>query len=270
MQDIRIAVVVSNARVGQTAENLSKIARWVEKAAAEGAAIVCFPEMQITGYHIDAEIEALAQPVPGPASRCLEDLAHRHDLTILAGLAEAGASGSVYATHLVVEPDGLAGIYRKLHLGPPEKAVYTPGNDIPMFSAGGDFRFGLQLCYDTHFPELATAMALNGADAIFIPHASPGGTSAAKLASWMRHLPARAFDNGIFVIACNQTGENGRGLSFPGAGLVIGPSGEVLDSYTGGDETRMLVDLKADDLKAVRSHRMRYFLPNRRPDLYQR
>lgn len=268
MQDTRIAAVITNSRVGHTEENLSKMARWVEKAAAEGAAIVCFPEMQITGYHINAEVEAFAQPVPGEASRYLENLAHQHDLTILAGLAEKGASDTFYATQLVIGPEGLTGKYRKLHLGPPEKAVYTPGNDIPMFSAG-DFHFGLQLCYDTHFPELATAMALMGVDALFIPHASPGGTPEAKLASWMRHLPARAFDNGIFVIACNQTGDNGRGLSFPGVGLVLGPSGEVLDSYTGGGETLMLADLKADDLAAVRNHRMRYFLPNRRPELYQ-
>jgi len=268
MQDTRIAVVIANARVGHTEENLSNIARWVEKAAAEGAAIVCFPEMQITGYRIDAEIEAFAEPVPGPASRHLENLAHRYDLTILAGLAEQGDGDSIYATQLVVRPAGLAGRYRKLHLGPPEKSVYTPGNDIPMFSAG-DFRFGIQLCYDTHFPELATAMALNGADAVFLPHASPGGTAENKLTSWMRHLPARAFDNGMFVIACNQTGDNGHGLAFPGVGLVIGPSGDVLDSYTGGSETLMLTDLKADDLAAVRNHRMRYFLPNRRPELYQ-
>jgi N-carbamoylputrescine amidase len=198
----------------------------------------------------------------------LEDLAHRHHLTILAGLAETDAGGRLYAAHLVVRPDGLAGKYRKLHLGPPEKAIYTAGNTIPIFAAGG-FRFGIQLCYDTHFPELATAMALKGADAIFLPHASPGGTPKNKLTSWMRHLPARAFDNGVFVIACNQTGDNGRGLSFPGVGLLLRPSGEVLDSYTRGGETLMLADLKADDLAAVRSHRMRYFLPNRRPELYQ-
>lgn len=269
MQDTRIAVVVSNARVGRTAENLSKISRWVKKAAAEGAAIVCFPEMQISGYHIDAQIKAFAQPVPGPASRYLEDLAHQHEITILAGLAEQGSGESIYATQLVVQPEGLAGRYRKLHLGPPEKAVYTAGNGIPMFSAK-DFRFGIQLCYDSHFPELATAMALKGADAIFIPHASPGDRPDHKLSSWMRHLPARAFDNSLFIIACNQTGENGCGLSFPGAGLVIGPSGGVLDSYTGKEEFLMIVDLKADDLNAVRNHRMRYFLPNRRPELYQR
>ena len=268
MQDTRIAVIVSNARIGKTAENLFRITHWVEKARAESASLVCFPEMQVTGYFIDPETKDLAEPVPGPTSKHLESLARQHNLTILAGLAETDGNGRLYATHLVIRPDGLAGKYRKLHLGPPEQAVYTAGNEMPIFDTG-DFRFGIQLCYDAHFPELSTRMALKGADAIFIPHASPGGIPDNKLASWMRHIPARAFDNSLFVIACNQTGDNGSGLSFPGVGIVLGPSGYMLASYAGMKEKMLIVDLKAKDLSDVRDHRMRYFLPNRRPDIYQ-
>ena len=142
MDDTRIAVIVSNARIGKTAENLFRITHWVEKARAESASLVCFPEMQVTGYYIDPEIKNPAEPVPGPSSKHLESLARQHDLTILAGLAEAGGNGRVYATHLVIRPDGLAGKYRKLHLGPPEQAVYTAGHEMPIFDAG-DFRFGI-------------------------------------------------------------------------------------------------------------------------------
>ena len=268
MQDTRIAVIVSNARVGSTAENLSRITHWVEKASVASASLVCFPEMQITGYHIDPVIKEFAEPVPGRCANQMAELAKQHNMTILAGMAEKGGNGKVYAAQLVVQPTGLAGKYRKLHLGPPEEAVYAPGNDLPLFDTGG-FRFGLQLCYDAHFPELSTSMALKDADAIFIPHASPGDSPENKLASWMRHLPARAFDNGLFVIACNQTGDNGSGLSFPGVGLVLGPSGYVLASYAGMEEEMLVVDLTAKDLADVRNHRMRYFLPNRRSDIYQ-
>ena len=267
MQDTRIAVVISNAPLGHTAENLSQIAHWVEQAGDKTASLVCFPEMQATGYHIDPVIKETAEPVPGPAVRHLEHLASKHNLTILAGIAEIEANDAIYATHLVVRPEGWAGKYRKLHLGPPEQAVYTAGDGVPVFEADG-LCFGLQLCYDAHFPELSTTMALKGADAIFIPHASPGEDPDKKLASWMRHLPARAFDNGLFVIACNQTGDNGHGLSFPGVGMVIAPSGMVIDSYAGMDGHMMVVDLKADELSDVRGNRMRYFLPNRRPDIY--
>jgi N-carbamoylputrescine amidase len=128
---------------------------------------------------------------------------------------------------------------------------------------------GIQLCYDAHFPELTTRMAVDGADIIFMPHASPRGTPQKKLDSWMRHLSARAFDNGIYIVACNQVGKNQMGLGFPGLAVAIGPSGNILKDKTTDREGVLITDLKAEELSAVRDHRMRYFLPNRRPELYE-
>jgi N-carbamoylputrescine amidase len=113
-------------------------------------------------------------------------------------------------------------------------------------------------------------MAGLGADILFFPHASPRGTPSEKLSSWMRHLTARAFDNSVFVVACNQAGDNGEGLSFPATAVVLGPSGDLLARDTSGEEGLLVVDLKASLLAHVRRHRMRYFFPNRRPDLYRR
>lgn len=86
----------------------------------------------------------------------------------------------------------------------------------------------------------------------------------------MRHLPARAYDNSVFILAWNLVGENGEGLTFPGLAMAIGPSGDVIASSISDHEEKMLVvHLKADELDRVRGHRMRYFLPNRRPELYK-
>ena len=128
---------------------------------------------------------------------------------------------------------------------------------------------GIQLCYDAHFPELSTRMAVDGVDIIFMPHASPRGTPQEKFDSWMRHLTARAFDNGVFIVACNQVGENQKGLDFPGLAVVVGPSGNILTEKTTGREAMLVTDLKAEELSAIRDHKMRYFLPNRRPELYE-
>ena len=84
----------------------------------------------------------------------------------------------------------------------------------------------------------------------------------------MRHLAARAFDNGLFVVACNQIGENDKGLHFPGISMIIGPSGNVIEKNLSNTESLMITDLKSETLIRVREHRMRYFLPNRRPELY--
>jgi N-carbamoylputrescine amidase len=85
----------------------------------------------------------------------------------------------------------------------------------------------------------------------------------------MRHLTARAFDNGVFIVACNQVGENQKGLDFPGLAVVVGPSGNILTEKTTGCEAMLVTDLKAEELSAIRDHKMRYFLPNRRPELYE-
>jgi N-carbamoylputrescine amidase len=84
----------------------------------------------------------------------------------------------------------------------------------------------------------------------------------------MRHLPARAFDNGLYVVACNQTGNNQSGLDFPGLSVILDPAGRIIKKNTGGKEDMIVADLKAEGLEKVRGHRMRYFLPHRRPDLF--
>lgn len=268
MKNLRIAVVVCNARVGETRRNLDKVIAFAQKARKAAADIVCFPELNITGYSHHTDILSVAEPIPGPASETLSKIAASHGLLILAGLAEKGNDNRIYATHIIAMPDGKLETYRKLHIAPPEKEIYTPGNAAPIFTFKESI-FGIQLCYDTHFPELSRKMAIKGAEILFLPHASPRGLSVEKHRSWMRHLTARAFDNSLFVIACNQTGCNGKGLAFPGNSVVLDPAGNIIEKSLSGRETMMLVDLKAETLDNIRGSRMHFFLPNRRRDLFE-
>jgi predicted amidohydrolase len=267
MNDIRIAAVMMNCPLGRIQDNLDRMAGWVAAAKKRGADFICFPEMNVTGYSTKVRIKDLAQSVPGPISQTILEAAREFNMVILAGLAEKDAKSRVFGCHLVVSPQGVIGSYRKIHIAPPEKKIFSPGATIPFFEIKG-VKFGIQLCYDAHFPELSTRMAIDGTDIIFMPHASPRGTPAEKFNSWMRHLPARAFDNSLYVIACNQTGDNQSGLLFPGISVILDPSGRVLKKNMGDKENMVIVDLKAKELAGVRDHRMRYFLPNRRPELY--
>ncbi len=269
MKNIRIAAAVSRSVPFETERNFDGMARLVRVARQEGAALVCFPEMNLTGYSNSPDVRHVAEQIPGPVSRRVEELARTENMVILAGMAEKDEEGRIFVSHLAVGPDGLAGVYRKLHMAPPEQAVFSPGNDIPLFHLP-EMTFGIQICYDAHFPELSTLMAQKGADAIFIPHASPRGTPDDKQQSWMRHLPARAYDNSLFVTACNPTGETEKGLNFPGVALSIGPSGKVISQKLGDEESLMITDLDAEAMEQVRSHKMRFFFPNRRPGLYER
>jgi len=266
MKNIRIASVISRSLVGRIEENLSDMEKWVIHSKKQGAEIICFPEMNVSGYSTRRNAFRHDETRSEKILKMLVDLASRNDMVILAGFAETDKKGNLFASHAVVKPDGGSGLYRKLYLAPPERNIFKPANDIPLFEALG-VRFGIQLCYDAHFPELSTYMALNGADIIFVPHASPHGTPEEKYRSWMRHLPARAYDNSLFIAACNQTGDNGKGLEFPGVAVVIDPSGEIVGRSVSGEEGVVVTDLLSDRLRHVRNHRMRYFLPNRRSDL---
>ncbi len=269
MKDIRIAAAVSTFPPLRIQENMERMERMVRDARARGAEIVCFPEMNITGYTSVPEIRMVAEAIPGPLSDRLLRMAEAEQIVILAGMAEKAPDDRVYASHLVVCPEGDVSVYRKLHVAPPEKEIFAPGSDIPLFDACG-MRFGIQLCYDAHFPELTTLMTQKGADLIFFPHASPRGTPEEKYRSWRRHLPARAYDNSIFVVACNPTGKTLNGIDFPGIALAIDPSGNIMETLLTDREGLLIVDLPARALDRVRNHKMRFFFPNRRPNLYAR
>jgi predicted amidohydrolase len=267
MRDLRVAVVCMQSYFGQIEDNLERIESCIRDASGNNAHIICFPELSITGYTIREDPLPYSQFIPGPLSDRVVALAREYKLVVIAGMLEKAEGDGIYITQLVAGPRGLIGTYRKTHLSPKEKKLYTPGREVKTFKHSR-CRFGIQLCYEAHFPELTTMMSLQGAEIVFLPHASPQGSPKEKRGSWSRHLPARAFDNGIFVVACNQVGENGTGLSFPGVIMVFDPLGKPLYEYAGGTERMIIAELKKHDLANVRGHRMRYFTPFRRPELY--
>ena len=267
MTDLRLAIVCMQSVLGDIEGNLGRIARFVETAAREGAHMVCFPESAATGYAItDPDQYCTAGDTAKILDRLIQ-MGRDTKMVLIVGSIENAGGKRPYLSQLITGPEGLIGIYRKTHLSPTESEIYEAGETLGVF-VYGDWRFGLQLCYEAHFPEISTKMALSGADLLLIPHASPRSKPLEKFKSWMRHLPARAFDNGVFVGACNPVGENGEGLSFPGVALLLGPDGRLMKGFQGEEEAILHGVLSGDDLRSIRQHRMKYFLSKRRPELY--
>jgi predicted amidohydrolase len=111
---------------------------------------------------------------------------------------------------------------------------------------------------------------LKGAEVIFIPHASPRESGEEKRERWLRYLAARAYDNSVFVVACNPTGQTENGFVFPGAAVVLDPKGEVIASNSGAGEEVVWADLCKDSFLKVRENPHGFFLNRRRPELYAR
>jgi predicted amidohydrolase len=269
MDDLKVAAVCMNARPGDIERNLDRIQAFVSEASAKGADIVCFPELSVTGYILNRPGEIYEGLNPSKITERLVYMARKAEIVLIAGLIEISGDDKPFITQVVAGPEGPLGIYRKTHLSPPEKDIYNSGEEIKVFSHC-KATFGVQLCYEAHFPEISTVMSLMGADILFVCHASPRGNPAKKLRSWLRHLPGRAFDNGLFVVACNQVGKIREGLSFPGVALILAPDSQTLATYAGQEEKMIFADLEAKPLEEVRQHRMKYFLPQRRPHLYKK
>lgn len=171
-------------------DNRERFGRLVEEAAAKGADIVCLPEGMTTVGNGLAYAQA-AEPVPGPTTAFLGDLAKRLGIWIVAGIYERDGA-RVYNTAVLVGRDGtLAGRYRKMSLPDEEiEGGITPGGETPVFDT--DFgRVGLMICWDSSYPEVAQALAAGGAEVILMP--IWGGVEAL--------VQARAIENQVHVVA---------------------------------------------------------------------
>jgi len=270
MREITIAAACIQSKAGDLEGNLERLGRAARDAAEAGAEMVVLPEACLTGYSVGPDASSAAIRLDDPAMGKAADLAQETGAALVIGLIERADESRLFLTQVVFDPSRrMIGRYRKLHLGPTEQEQFTPGSDLGLFDLNGA-RFGLQLCFDGHFPELATLQALGGAEIILVSHASPRNEEPGeKRDRWLRYLPARAYDNTAFLVACNPVGDNGQGVEFAGVALIIGPKGEVLADYAGSAPGHALAKLDGQMLEKIRASRMGFFRAFRRPELYK-
>jgi predicted amidohydrolase len=266
-RDIKVAAISIPCPGGQPDRMVDEVRGWARLLSMEGVEVLCLPEACLTGYSVGPEAEAWAQPLTAPPVQSLREVAREHSVHLLIGMMERSELGALHLTQLAIGPRGDTAVYRKAHLSPQEKRVFASGA-LPGLVDMGDVIGGVALCYETHFPEWIGRLALLGAEVLFFPSASPRESPREKMERWLRYMPARAYDNSAFVVACNQGGDNGAGLRFPAVAMVIDPKGRVLAAREAEQEAVVLATLEAGELTRIRSHAMAYFLSQRRPELY--
>ena len=268
----RLTAVQLDVALMDVERNLARMSEWTRKAAAESADLVAFPECAATGYCFDSLEEALpyAEPIPGPATDRMVEVARETGAAIVFGLLEREGD-AIYNACVLVSPAGLLGAYRKIHL---------PYLGIDRFATPGDrpfavhdwrgVRVGLNICYDSGFPESSRVMALAGADLIVLPTNWPRG--AETLAE--HAIPTRALENNVFYLAVNRAGEE-RGFGFIGRSQLCGLDGTVLAKSEGTNEESFSYEV---DLALARNKRIVRVpglhvidrIADRRPEMYER
>lgn len=298
MKDIRVASVQFHHRASDKAYNMSVIRHYVAEAAQHGVEMIIFPEMCITGYwHITLldrqAIHALAETIPDGAScQALSELSVRYGMSIGAGLIEKDSQGRLYNSYVLAMPDGQIARHRKLHTF--VSRHMDSGDEYTVFDTPHGCRVGILICWDNNLVENARMTALKGADILIAPHQTGGCNSRSPNAmglidprlwhdrqqnpqalrdemqgrkgrAWlMRWLPARAHDNGMFLIF-----SNGVGLDMDevrtGNAMILSPYGEVIAETDSIDNDMIMADLHAADLNMCTGRR---WIRGRRPELY--
>jgi N-carbamoylputrescine amidase len=271
-------------------KNLGRAIERVRDAAAQGAQIVCLPELFQTHYFFqreDATLFDLAEPIPGPTSTKLSEVAKQLRIVLIASLFEKRAAGVYHNTAAMFDADGsLRGLYRKMHIPDDplyyEKYYFTPGDlGFRAFDTKVG-RVGTLVCWDQWYPEGARLTALQGAHVLFYPTAigwhpaEKAEFGVAQHDAWRTIQRAHAIANGVYVAVVNRVGfETGdvRGKAAPGAGLefwggsfLCDPFGRVIAEASHAKEEILVGEV---DLKALEEIRRNWpFLRDRRIDSY--
>jgi N-carbamoylputrescine amidase len=265
-------------------ENLTRATDKIREAAKQGAQIICLDELFRSEYFCreeNADLFALAEPIPGPATEALAKVARETEAALVVSLFERRAAGIYHNSAVVIDADGaLLGRYRKMHIPDDplyyEKFYFTPGDlGFPVFDTRYA-RIGVQICWDQWYPEGARLISLQGAQIIFYPtsigwHPSEKAQlGAAQLDAWRTIQRSHAIANGVYVAVANRVGFEGTreaGLEFWGNSFVASPFGEMLAEASNTNEEILVVE--CDPARSEETRRNWPFLRDRRIDAYQ-
>lgn len=275
MSDVSVAVVQMLSDPNNPAANRAETVARCKQAARAGAKLIVLPELVISGYCLDRErLEGAAEPVCGETFVQWASVSREYQVFIVGGFCER-AGDNLYNAAMLVGPDGIIGVYRKLHLFDEEKNIFAPGDaglktfDLPFG------RIGLCICYDLRFVEVVRALALQGADLIAVPAAWVGGFDASPFDAMgfigqARGALVQANLNQVYLLCASQGGQSGD-IRFLGSSLVADPFGQLVCgplAADGDDVCIVKIDVGASASAQARSALIRP-REDRRTDVYQ-
>ena len=218
--------------------NLQRAGDMIREAAANGASLIAFPEMYLTGYTASRRIFDLCEPAKGPSFERMAAFAAENSIHVAYGYPEcrpkdtpSGSSDGhsegnsdeppfVYnSVNFISDKGELIGTYAKSHLFAGENIHFTPGNEFKVFDTELG-KIGLLICYDLEFPEPARRVAVRGAEVVIAISANMG----AFYAPHDHFAKCRAMENCCYLVYSNYVGSDNR-FTYVGKSGVYAPDG---------------------------------------------
>ena len=260
-------------------QNLQLAMASIREAAAKGAQIICLPELFLSQYFCQSENPqhfSLAEPIPGPKSQQMAELAKELEIVLIVPLFEKRTEGIYHNSAVVIDADGsIMGSYRKMHIPDDpcfyEKYYFTPG-DMGFQSFSTRFgKVGVLICWDQWFPEAARLTALTGAQFLFYPTAigfqeCDRDDSPRQISAWETIQKSHAISNGVFLASVNRCGIE-KDLTFWGRSFICDPFGQVLQQSMDSEPEIIIASCSLQEIESTRQNWP--FLRDRRVDAYR-
>ncbi|AKG36427.1 nitrilase-related carbon-nitrogen hydrolase [Paenibacillus durus] len=262
MATVKLALVQFESALMDVAANVRKGLEFVEQASRQGADLIVFPELFVTGYDTDVigdRYHELAEDTGGSTVRAFRGAAEKHSINIVLPMALKRSEGGIANGAVIIDRSGaVAGTYSKVHLWEDERKYFEPGDVCSPYQL--DFgKLGVLICYDAGFPEAARTLALQGVKLIVTPSAF----SIEDKHRWDIYFPARALENTCFVAGINGVGG---GLRLFGNNKLANPKGELIVSGHLNEEDMQVLEIDLDE--ADECSKLTPYLRDLRMDTY--
>lgn len=249
---------------GRVGYNLKRIIRQLDGIQAD---LIVLPELPFTGYYFKdrSELISLAEEVSSsPTVQSLRQICRKNDFYLVTGFAEK-ARDKYFNSALLIGPDGVAHVYRKLHLFNEEKEWFDPGDTPLSIQTVRDARIGIMICFDWIFPEVSRSLAVLGADIICQP-------ANLVLSYCQQTMLSRSLENNVFSITANRFGPDSRphgDLKFTGKSQIVAPKGELLFRAPAQRSSLFITDINPALARNKLITPRNDLISDRRPEFYK-
>jgi predicted amidohydrolase len=260
VQPLRIALAQLAPQLGLLDANFARHHELLVEARAAGAGLIVYPELGLTGYHLQDLAAEVAMRADDP--RLLELAAETVGCSAVVSFVEESTDHRLFIAAALLEDGGVRHVHRKLYLPTyglfDERRFFAAGDALRAVPSRLGLGVGLAICEDFWHLNVPALLALDGAQILVNVASSPGRDVAAVNAgglgtavSWRTLLRTYAQLTTSVVVFCNRVGVD-ESVSFWGGSMVLGPSGEVIAEGPLYDEALVLADVPLADVRRER------------------